>query len=95
MESQLTKVLFCFPGQGSQRAGMLDNLPNSNFYNNEALRVLGIGLKELNSELNQQQNNIVQAALLIDGVAHASESNMGLNPPLSVASRLELTLQPL
>ena len=73
MESQLTKVLFCFPGQGSQRAGMLDNLPNSNFYNNEALRVLGIGLKELNSELNQQQNNIVQAALLIDGVAHASE----------------------
>ena len=73
MESQLTKVLFCFPGQGSQSAGMLDNLPNSNFYNNEALRVLGIGLKELNSELNQQQNNIVQAALLIDGVAHASE----------------------
>ena len=88
----MTKVLFCFPGQGSQRAGMLDNLPNSNFYNNEALRVLGIGLKELNSELNQQQNNIVQAALLIDGVAH---SNMGLNPPLFVASRLELTLQPL
>lgn len=73
MESQLNKVLFSFPGQGSQRAGMLDNLPNSSFYNNESLRVLGVGLNELNSDLNQQQNNIVQAALFIDGVAHANE----------------------
>lgn len=69
----MNKVLFSFPGQGSQRAGMLDNLPNSSFYNNESLRVLGVGLNELNSDLNQQQNNIVQAALFIDGVAHANE----------------------
>lgn len=73
MESDLNKILFTFPGQGSQRAGMLKSLPEYDFYNETAVKVLGLSLNDLDSEERQQHNSIVQAGLLIDGVANANE----------------------
>ena len=83
MESVLTKILFSFPSQGTQWSGMLSGIPNHDFYDNVSQEILGLSLKDLDSESLQQQNRIVQAGLLICGVSYANELiSQGIKPSL-------------
>ena len=62
------KTLFTFPGQGTQRAGMLQHLPRDETWQ-VAQAVLGEELAQLDSAAALQHTRAVQLALLIAAVA--------------------------
>ena len=65
------KILFTFPGQGTQHPGMLQNLPGSELA--QAREVLGAEVDALDSVGALQHTRAVQLSLLIAGVAWARE----------------------
>ena len=81
-------ILFTFPGQGAQRAGMLQALPQSRFVRdalNEASDVLGRDALALDSAEALRSSVAVQLALLIAGVATARHLVHEAGPPDAVA----------
>ncbi|HEY2453016.1 MAG TPA: malonate decarboxylase subunit epsilon [Scandinavium sp.] len=67
------KILFTFPGQGTQRAGMLQNLPDGEAILNEVRAVLGDETDSLDTPDALKHTRAVQLCLLIAGVAWARE----------------------
>ncbi|WP_414165799.1 malonate decarboxylase subunit epsilon [Superficieibacter sp. BNK-5] len=65
------KILFTFPGQGTQRPGMLQQLPGSEM--EQARAVLGDEADTLDSPEALHHTRAVQLALLIAGVAWGRE----------------------
>jgi malonate decarboxylase epsilon subunit len=69
----MMKILFTFPGQGTQRAGMLQNLPDGEAILNEVRAVLGDETDSLDTPDALKHTRAVQLCLLIAGVAWARE----------------------
>ena len=67
------KILFTFPGQGSQRPGMLGSLPGDDALLDEASAVLGEQARGLDSAAALQHTRAVPLCLLIAGVAHGRQ----------------------
>lgn len=65
------KILFTFPGQGTQHAGMLQNLPGTTL--EQAREVLGGEVDMLDTAAALTHTRAVQLSLLIAGVAWARE----------------------
>lgn len=65
------KLLLTFPGQGPQRAGMLQRLPGGEALLRQASEVLGESASGLDSAEALRHTRAVQLCLLIAGVAHA------------------------
>ena len=65
------KILFTFPGQGTQHEGMLQNLPGTVLA--QARDVLGAEVDSLDSSEALKHTRAVQLSLLIAGVAWARE----------------------
>ncbi|MBQ4921832.1 MULTISPECIES: malonate decarboxylase subunit epsilon [Citrobacter] len=65
------KILFTFPGQGTQHEGMLQNLPGAELA--QAREVLGAEVDTLDSPEALKHTRAVQLSLLIAGVAWARE----------------------
>jgi len=65
------KILFTFPGQGTQRPGMLQELPGTELA--QAREVLGAEVDSLDTPQALEHTRAVQLALLISGVAWARE----------------------
>lgn len=67
------KILFTFPGQGTQRAGMLQHLPEGDALKSRVRAVLGDEADRLDSADALRHTRAVQLCLLISGVAWARE----------------------
>lgn len=67
------KILFTFPGQGTQRPGMLHALPEGSTVLAEARDVLGDEVVALDTSGALKHTRAVQLSLLIAGVAWARE----------------------
>ncbi|WP_312062777.1 malonate decarboxylase subunit epsilon [Pantoea septica] len=67
------KILFTFPGQGTQRPGMLRNLPDGEALLSSVRAVLGEETDALDSPEALRHTRAVQLCLLIVGVAWARE----------------------
>ncbi|MBP2168241.1 malonate decarboxylase epsilon subunit [Erwinia toletana] len=67
------KILFTFPGQGPQRPGMLQNLPDGDSLLDCASDILGEDARQLDSAMALQHTRAVQLSLLICGVAWARQ----------------------
>ena len=67
------KILFTFPGQGTQRAGMLQQLPDGDAIVSHVRAVLGDETDQLDSVEALRHTRAVQLCLLISGVAWARE----------------------
>lgn len=67
------KILFTFPGQGTQRPGMLGNLPDGDALLSSVRAVLGEETDALDSAESLRHTRAVQLCLLIVGVAWARE----------------------
>lgn len=65
------KVLFTFPGQGAQRPGMLQQLPDGDVLLDEASEVLNEDVRLLDGAGALRHTRAVQLCILISGVAHA------------------------
>ncbi|SFU17091.1 malonate decarboxylase epsilon subunit [Kosakonia arachidis] len=65
------KIVFTFPGQGTQRPGMLQGLPGTELA--QAREVLGAEVDSLDTPQALEHTRAVQLALLISGVAWARE----------------------
>ena len=65
------KILFTFPGQGTQHPGMLRALPGTELA--QAREVLGAEFDALDTAKALQHTRAVQLCLLIAGVAWAHE----------------------
>ena len=65
------KIIFTFPGQGTQRPGMLQALPGSEM--DQARDLLGAEIDTLDTAESLKHTRAVQLALLIAGVAWARE----------------------
>lgn len=65
------KILFTFPGQGTQRPGMLAALPDGEAVLSEARAVLGEEIDTLDTRDALRHTRAVQLCLLIAGVAWA------------------------
>jgi len=77
----MMKILFTFPGQGTQRPGMLQHLPGHEMA--EAREVLGAEADTLDSPEALKHTRAVQLSLLIAGVAWAREmQRRGIEPDL-------------
>ena len=75
------KILFTFPGQGTQHAGMLNDLPGTEMA--LAREVLGAEVDLLDSPESLQHTRAVQLSLLIAGVARARELvRRGVSPDI-------------
>lgn len=86
------KILFTFPGQGTQHPGMLQNLPGSELA--QAREVLGAEADRLDSPEALQHTRAVQLCLLIAGVAWARElMRRGVSP--DIVSGLSIGVQAL
>ncbi|EPR1454722.1 malonate decarboxylase subunit epsilon [Citrobacter koseri] len=96
------KILFTFPGQGTQHTGMLQNLPGTELA--LAREVLGAEADTLDTPDALQHTRAVQLALLIAGVAWARELerrgvapdivsglSIGAYPAAVIAGALEFT----
>ena len=96
------KILFTFPGQGTQHAGMLQTLPGTELA--LAREVLGAEADTLDTPDALQHTRAVQLALLIAGVAWARELerrgvapdivsglSIGAYPAAVIAGALEFT----
>jgi malonate decarboxylase epsilon subunit len=76
------KTLFTFPGQGTQRPGMLQSLARDETWQ-VAHEVLGEELMQLDSPVALQHTRAVQLALLITGVSAARQLiSRGLQPDM-------------
>lgn len=79
------KTLFTFPGQGTQRAGMLHELPDDGKILDEARQILGddeVNLLDTPEAL--KHTRAVQLSLLIAGVAWARELELrGVKPDMT------------
>lgn len=64
------KVLFSFPGQGAQRPGMLQQLPDGDALLDEVSDVLAEDARRLDSAEALRHTRAVQLCILISGVAH-------------------------
>lgn len=67
------KILFTFPGQGTQRAGMLQTLPKDGDIMSRVHAVLGDEADSLDTPDALKHTRAVQLCLLIAGVARAQE----------------------
>lgn len=67
------KILFTFPGQGTQRPGMLRNLPDGEALLSSVRAVLGDETDALDTPEALRHTRAVQLSLLIAGVAWARE----------------------
>lgn len=77
------KILFTFPGQGNQRSGMLDAIPDRRNILAEVRSVLGDETGILDSTAALKHTQAVQLSLLITGVAWARElQRRGVNPDI-------------
>lgn len=77
------KTLFTFPGQGTQRAGMLQQLPDGERILAEARTVLGDEVDTLDTPNALTHTRAVQLCLLIAGVAWAQAlEQRGLKPDI-------------
>ena len=75
------KILFTFPGQGTQHEGMLQNLPGTELA--QAREVLGAEVDTLDSAASLTHTRAVQLSLLIAGVAWARElERRGVSPDI-------------
>lgn len=75
------KILFTFPGQGTQHEGMLQNLPGTELA--QARDVLGAEVDTLDSSEALKHTRAVQLSLLIAGVAWARElEHRGVAPDI-------------
>ena len=75
------KILFTFPGQGTQHEGMLQNLPGTEL--EQARAVLGAEVDTLDSACSLTHTRAVQLSLLIAGVAWARElERRGVSPDI-------------
>lgn len=75
------KILFTFPGQGTQHEGMLQNLPGTELA--QAREVLGTEVDTLDSAASLSHTRAVQLSLLIAGVAWARElERRGVTPDI-------------
>lgn len=75
------KILFTFPGQGTQHPGMLQNLPGTEL--TQARDVLGAEVDMLDSPEALKHTRAVQLSLLIAGVAWARELELcGVAPDI-------------
>ncbi|ECI0412279.1 malonate decarboxylase subunit epsilon [Salmonella enterica subsp. salamae] len=75
------KILFTFPGQGTQNPGMLHNVPGTELA--QAREVFGAEADTLDSPDALQHTRAVQLALLIAGVAWARElERRGVSPDI-------------
>ncbi len=75
------KILFTFPGQGTQHPDMLQNLPGTELA--QARDVLGAEADALDSPAALQHTRAVQLSLLIAGVAWARElERCGVSPDI-------------
>ncbi|MFU0888064.1 malonate decarboxylase subunit epsilon [Kluyvera sichuanensis] len=85
------KILFTFPGQGTQHEGMLQNLPGTELA--QARDVLGAEVDTLDSSEALKHTRAVQLSLLIAGVAWARElDRRGVVP--DIASGLSIGAYP-
>lgn len=81
-------ILFTFPGQGAQRAGMLHTLPQHVHVRNafaEASETLGRDVLSLDSADSLRSSTAVQLSLLIAAVAMARVLSHEAGPPDAVA----------
>ncbi|MHA6312954.1 malonate decarboxylase subunit epsilon [Pantoea sp. S-LA4] len=77
------KILFTFPGQGTQRVGMLQHLPDGEALLNSVRAVLGDETDRLDSADALRHTRAVQLSLLIAGVGWARELiRHGLKPDI-------------
>lgn len=77
------KILFTFPGQGTQRADMLQNLPERDAIMAQVRAVLGDEADRLDSAVALKHTRAVQLCLLIAGVAWAQElERNGVKPDM-------------
>ncbi len=77
------KILFTFPGQGTQRPGMLQDLPQGQALLAEAQAVLGEEVDHLDCPEALAHTRAVQLCLLIAGVAWAQElERQGVKPDI-------------
>ena len=77
------KVLFMFPGQGPQRVGMLQGLPDGERLLQQASAALNEDVTLLDSAQALQHTRAVQLCLLIAGVAWTRElARQGLEPDM-------------
>lgn len=75
------KILFTFPGQGTQHPGMLQNLPGTELA--QAREVLGAEADTLDTPMALQHTRAVQLSLLIAGVAWSHElERRGVSPDI-------------
>ncbi|MFU0853083.1 malonate decarboxylase subunit epsilon [Kluyvera cryocrescens] len=75
------KILFTFPGQGTQHPGMLQQLPGTELA--QAREVLGAEVDTLDTPEVLKHTRAVQLALLIAGVAWAHElKRRGVSPDI-------------
>ncbi|RAU34188.1 malonate decarboxylase subunit epsilon [Enterobacter sp. RIT418] len=75
------KILFTFPGQGTQHEGMLQNLPGTELA--QAREALGTEVDTLDSAASLSHTRGVQLSLLIAGVAWARElERRGVTPDI-------------
>ena len=75
------KILFTFPGQGTQHPGMLQQLPGTELA--QAREVLGAEVDTLDTPEALKHTRAVQLALLIAGVAWAHElERRGVSPDI-------------
>lgn len=78
------KILMTFPGQGPQRAGMLQQLPAGEEILRQASDALGEQAAALDSTEALRHTRAVQLSLLIAGVAHARAlQDRGLFPDMT------------
>lgn len=77
------KILFTFPGQGTQRAGMLQKLPQDSDVMARVRTILGDEAGSLDSPEALKHTRAVQLCLLIAGVAWAQElERSGVQPDM-------------
>jgi malonate decarboxylase epsilon subunit len=77
------KILFMFPGQGPQRPGMLQELPDGERVLQEASAALNEDVAKLDSSEALQHTRAVQLCLLIAGIAWVRElARQGLEPDI-------------
>ncbi|EMH4161006.1 malonate decarboxylase subunit epsilon [Pluralibacter gergoviae] len=78
------KILFTFPGQGTQRPGMLQQLPDGEAVLSEVRAVLGDETDQLDTPDALKHTRAVQLCLLIAGVAWARALiQSGLKPDIT------------
>ncbi len=76
-------ILFTFPGQGTQRAGMLQSLPKNSDMMARSRTVLGAEADSLDTPEALKHTRAVQLCLLITGVAWAQElERNGIKPDM-------------